>query len=131
MSQANVEKLLGDFLQEFREGKRQDSVISCETVDSLDLEDEETWRTIRKDLEEIGITVAAFDANKTFIFDWFTKAFASGAFEEQSLAQQSSAGSSPCSSQEAHAQIVETLRQMASDDDPKLLYAKMEKVGEG
>jgi hypothetical protein len=84
-SQANVEKKLNDFLQEFKEGKRQGSVISARTVDSLSLNEREVWRTIRKEIEDIGITVAAFDANKHFIFDWFAKALESGAFEEQSL----------------------------------------------
>jgi hypothetical protein len=83
MSQANVEKKLDNFLREFREGKRQDSLISVQTSDSLGKDEREIWRKIRKELKEIGITVAAFDANKDFIFEWFGKAVASGAFEEQ------------------------------------------------
>jgi hypothetical protein len=84
-SQANVEKKLNDFLQEFRDGKRQGSVISTQTADTLSMDEKEVWRTIRKELEDIGITVTAFDANKHFIFDWFAKALESGAFEEQSF----------------------------------------------
>jgi hypothetical protein len=83
ISQANVEKKLDDFLREFKEGKRQGSVITNQTLDSLSLDEKETWRTIRKELEDIGITVAAFDANKDFIFEWISKAAASGAFNEQ------------------------------------------------
>jgi hypothetical protein len=49
------------------------------------MNDKQAWRTIRKELEDIGITVAAFDANKHFIFEWFTNAIANGAFEEQSF----------------------------------------------
>lgn len=41
-------------------------------------------RAIQKELEDTGITIAAFDANKDFIIEWFTKAVANGAFEEQS-----------------------------------------------
>jgi hypothetical protein len=82
-SQANVEKKLNDFLQEFRDGKRQGSVISTQTVDSLSVDEREVWRAIRKELEDIGVTVAAFDANKEFIFEWFAKAMESGAFEER------------------------------------------------
>jgi hypothetical protein len=70
-------------LQELRDGLRQRSVISIETMDSLRTNDKQVWRTFQKRLEDIGITVAAFDANKDFIFEWFTKAKASGAFEEQ------------------------------------------------
>lgn len=43
------------------------------------------WRSIRKELENIGISVAAFDANKDFILDWFKTAINTGAFEEETL----------------------------------------------
>lgn len=52
-------------------------------MDSLSADDRAVWRTIRKELEEIGISVAAFDANRNFIFDWFIHAVEAGAFEEQ------------------------------------------------
>lgn len=48
------------------------------------MDDQNTWRLIRKELEEIGITVAAFEANKDYIIDWFAEAVAGGAFTEQS-----------------------------------------------
>ena len=47
------------------------------------MDERQVWRTIRKELEEIGITVAAFDANKEFILQWFVNALENGAFEEQ------------------------------------------------
>jgi hypothetical protein len=59
-------------------------VISTQTADSLCTNDKQVWHTIRKELEDIGITVAAFDANKAFIFEWFMNAISSGAFEERS-----------------------------------------------
>jgi len=70
-------------LQEFGEGKRQGSVILTQTIDTLGTNDKEVWRTIQKELEDIGITVTAFNANKEFIFEWFLKAIERGAFEEQ------------------------------------------------
>jgi hypothetical protein len=82
-SQVRVERRLEEYSQEFRKGRRQDSVMSDQTVDSLCEDEKPVWRTIRKELEDIGITVAAFDANKDFIFEWFSKAVASGAFEER------------------------------------------------
>ena len=85
MSQATVHKKLDDFLQEFREGKREGSVISTRTTDSIRMNDKQVWNTIGKELEDIGITVAAFNANKDFIFEWFSNAIRSGAFEERSL----------------------------------------------
>jgi hypothetical protein len=66
-------------------------VISNHTVDSLSMDERQTWRAIRKELEDIGITVTAFEANKDFVFEWFTKAVASGAFEERSLNDPSTA----------------------------------------
>ena len=44
------------------------------------------WRTIRKELEGTGVTTAAFEANRDFIFDWFVRAVESGAFVEQTPA---------------------------------------------
>ena len=49
------------------------------------MDERQIWRTIRKELEEIGITVAAFDANKEFILDWFQNAIATGAFGGKEL----------------------------------------------
>ena len=82
-SQSNVESKLDNFIAEYRQGRREASIISLQTVDSLSGDDKALWRTIRKELEDIGITVAAFDANRTFIFDWFIRAAETGAFEEQ------------------------------------------------
>ena len=82
-SQTSVENKLDKLMEEFRQGKREGSLISLQTVDSLSADDRVVWRAIRKDFEEIGITLAAFEANREFIFDWFNRALESGAFEEQ------------------------------------------------
>ena len=82
-SESSVESKLDDFIKEYRQGRRESSIISLQTVDSLSADDKALWRTIRKELEEIGISVAAFDANREFIFDWFIRAVETGAFEEQ------------------------------------------------
>jgi ankyrin repeat protein len=85
MTQVEVKKKLDKFLQEFQDGKHEGSVITNQTVESLSTDEKQTWHTIRKELEDIGITVAAFDANKDFIMNWFKVAIATGAFEEQTL----------------------------------------------
>ena len=59
------------------------TIISTKTTLSISLEDQETWRIIRKELEDLGISIAAFDANKTFIMDWFKTAVDNGSFDEQ------------------------------------------------
>lgn len=82
-SQVSVETKLDKFIEEFRQGKKENTIVSLQTVDSLTADDRAVWRTIRKELEEIGISVAAFDANRNFIFDWFVHAVEAGAFEEQ------------------------------------------------
>ena len=35
------------------------------------------------ELEDKGVDVAAFEANRDFIFEWFVQAVQTGAFEEQ------------------------------------------------
>jgi hypothetical protein len=69
-------------------------------MDTLSTNDKEVWRTIRKELEDIGITVAAFNANKEFIFEWFLKAIERGAFEEQASDNSSTADKYVDSSEE-------------------------------
>jgi hypothetical protein len=82
-SQVIVEKKLNKFLQEFQDGKHEGSVATTQTVESLSMDKEQTWRIIRKELEDIGITVAAFDANRDYIIDWFKEGIAAVAFKEQ------------------------------------------------
>lgn len=70
-------------MQEFQDGEHEGSIVSARTVDSLSPNDRQAWRAIRKELEDIGISVAAFDANRDFIVNWFKNAISIGAFEEQ------------------------------------------------
>lgn len=77
-----MEAKLDEILREFRKGHREGSVISVQTFDSLSTADKEAWRSIRKELEDMGLSLAAFEANKDFIFSWLKKAIADGAFEE-------------------------------------------------
>lgn len=48
------------------------------------------WRAIQTELEDIGVSVAAFNANKDFIFEWFKNGVSSGAFEERASSNRSS-----------------------------------------
>jgi hypothetical protein len=41
------------------------------------------WRTIRKELEGIGISVVAFDANREFTVKWLIDRVANGSFQEK------------------------------------------------
>ncbi|KAG8526459.1 uncharacterized protein KY384_000052 [Bacidia gigantensis] len=81
--QARVEQKLDKLLDEFRNGKREGSIVSNHTVDSLTADDQAVWREIRKNLEDIGVSVAAFNANRDFILNWFVSKVESGEFEER------------------------------------------------
>jgi len=70
-------------MREFQEGKHEGSVISVATIRSISLDEQRTWREIRKELETIGISVDAFNDNKVFILRWLQHAIESGSFEEQ------------------------------------------------
>ncbi|MCJ1469064.1 hypothetical protein MMC07_007696 [Pseudocyphellaria aurata] len=88
--QVNVQKKLDKFKQECQDGKHEGSKVSTQTVESLSADEQQSWRTIRKDLEDIGISVEAFDTNKDFILNWFKTAISTGAFEEQTLETETS-----------------------------------------
>jgi hypothetical protein len=62
------------------------------TIKSISPDERET--AISKELENIGISVAAFEANKRFIMDWFQTVIATGAFEEQDTLQDSDGAAS-------------------------------------
>lgn len=82
-SQVTVQNKLDMLLKEFRDGKREGSIFSTQTADSLSTDERQAWHTIRKELQDIGISVAAFDSNKDFIMNWFKTAISTGAFEEK------------------------------------------------
>ena len=70
-------------VRDFQEGQHEGSIRSVATIETLSVDEKQTWRTIRKELEEIGISVTAFDANKGLIMEWFQNALVTGAFEER------------------------------------------------
>lgn len=59
-------------MREFRDDERGRSVASSQMVQSLSAGGWPTWPTVQKKLKDIGITAAAFEANKNLIFNWFT-----------------------------------------------------------
>lgn len=76
-------------MQEFRDGKHEDTIVSTQTVDSLSVDERQAWRAIQKELQDVGISVAAFEANE-FIVNWFKTAINTGGFEEQTVEDGSS-----------------------------------------
>jgi ankyrin repeat protein len=118
ISQVVVEQKLIDYREEFRRGNREQSVASVQTTESLTIHDKETWRAIRKELEEAGITVATFDANKDFILKWIVAAFEKGEFQESS--QESSVAAIQESSIEKYHIAPNAEYQVAPGDDASL-----------
>ncbi|PGH06016.1 hypothetical protein GX51_02607 [Blastomyces parvus] len=92
ISQFTVQQKLDRYMSMHKMGNRESSLISEQTADSLSSNDKLTWRTIRKELEEIGITVAAFDANREFILNWFAEAVESGTFQPREASDTDSTG---------------------------------------
>ncbi|KAL8883128.1 MAG: hypothetical protein Q9192_007431 [Flavoplaca navasiana] len=74
-SQITIQKQLQQFLNRHQRSGKEGSVISSQSLSSGD---SETWRDIRRELEGFGISVAAFNTNKAFIFDCLQKAIRSG-----------------------------------------------------
>ncbi|PGH18843.1 hypothetical protein AJ79_00256 [Helicocarpus griseus UAMH5409] len=93
ISQIAVQQKLDRYLSKQKNSNR-DSAISEQTADSLSSNEKLTWRSIRKELAEMGITVAAFDSNREFILNWFAEAVESGAFQPQNIDTDSSGGDS-------------------------------------
>ncbi|KAL8789585.1 MAG: hypothetical protein Q9213_001021 [Squamulea squamosa] len=79
-SQITVQNRLEKYLNERQRGRRESSVI---TGHSLSHDDGQIWHDIRKELEDVGVTVGGFNTNRTFIMKWFKGAVQSGEFAEQ------------------------------------------------
>ena len=78
----SVVPILNQLMEEIRDGKREGSVLTTCTVESISAEEKQVWREIRRELEDVGLTVTAFEANKDFILSWFKDGLARGMFEE-------------------------------------------------
>lgn len=48
----------------------------------MSLDERAQWRTVRRELEDHGISLEMFSANRDFIFQWFADAVANGTFGE-------------------------------------------------
>ncbi|KAH0563216.1 hypothetical protein GP486_002218 [Trichoglossum hirsutum] len=82
-SQARIEAKLDKLVAEIRAGARSGSVISSCTIESLSKNDQAAWRQLRKELQDMGISVAALNEHRQFITKWLKKAIESGALEEE------------------------------------------------
>ncbi|KAJ5556823.1 hypothetical protein N7494_000738 [Penicillium frequentans] len=68
-SHANFERLLRNFIDEIRSGKRESSVMSSVSTGSLSTDEKEEWRQLRRELQSIGISPEIFAHNREYILD--------------------------------------------------------------
>lgn len=81
-SVAGIEKKLNKLIDEVRTGKREGSVISTHSIESLSVDDKDAWRQLRRELEDIGISAALLNQHREFIVNWFREAVAAHSLEE-------------------------------------------------
>ena len=81
-SNARLEEKLNILIAEVRSGKRESSVISIETVDSITRNNQEAWDAFRKELEDVGISSSVIAEKRDFLIVWFQEAVAAGKLEE-------------------------------------------------
>jgi hypothetical protein len=75
--------MLYRFIDEVHSGMREDSVVS---TDSLSIDEQEAWRIVRKELEDVGITPQLFNQHSVWIKETLQYLKESGALQEQPLA---------------------------------------------
>lgn len=69
---------LDTFIDEIRSGKREGSVVTYHTTDSLSADAREAWRQLRKELESVGITPARFNQHHDIIITRLQEAIENG-----------------------------------------------------
>ena len=67
MDRAKVERLILQYLEEVESGRRAESILSSNTVESLEMDEKQAWRTIRHELTDAGITLQIFNDNQGLI----------------------------------------------------------------
>jgi hypothetical protein len=82
-SRVRIGKRLNKWVQEFRAGLRESSVMSdssslAETIDS-----DNVWGQLQEELEDIGISESVLKENQRFITDWLKGAIRNGRLEEE------------------------------------------------
>jgi hypothetical protein len=88
-STSRIESLLRDFLKDRTTGRNEGSIISVDTMRSVQQGNDDVWREVLKEvseeLEEAGITEEQFNEKKQYITDWIIRAFQTGSLEHGSL----------------------------------------------
>ena len=90
---ARVEKLLQQLVLDHQLGRREGSVISTGNLVSAEDGDEDIWRQIARELDDVGITSDLIREHREYITDWIRMALETGEFKETSSPADSNRGS--------------------------------------
>ena len=84
-STTRIETLLRGLVEDIKSGRHEGSVISIETMKSVQEGNEDAWDEIRAELEDSGITEEQINENKQFIANYIIEAIQSHKVELGSL----------------------------------------------
>lgn len=83
---ARIEDLLRGFLEDYKSGRHEGSVLSAGTIRSITKGDvdNDIWKEIQKDFEAAGITQEQLNEHRKLVTDTIVKAIQAGAIEQDS-----------------------------------------------
>ena len=79
---ARVEKLLQQLVLDHQLGLREGSVISTDNLVSAEEGDEDIWRQIARELDDVGVTSDLVREHRAYITDWIRMALETGELKE-------------------------------------------------
>ena len=80
-STVRIEKRLNKLFAEVRAGLREGSVVTTTTIAET-LESEDVWKQLQRELEDVGISAAVIQENKSYISQLVKTAITDGMLEE-------------------------------------------------
>jgi hypothetical protein len=85
-STSKIESLLRQFFDAWKRGELEGSIVSMETIKTIEQGNDDVWREFGKELEDAGITEDQINENKQQITEWIKQAIMTGNAENRSLA---------------------------------------------
>lgn len=73
---------LNKFVQEVRAGLREGSVISSSSDVAENIDSEDIWHLLGRELEDVGISASVVEENHEYISNWLKTAISNGMLEE-------------------------------------------------
>jgi hypothetical protein len=82
-SRVRIVKRLSKWVQEFRAGLRESSVMSDSSSLAGTIDSDNVWGQLQEELEDIGLSESVLKDNQIFITDWLKGAIRNGMLEEE------------------------------------------------